>query len=170
MAWVNDYQPEAITPNIVERDGDYALKILDVTTGTIPANPEKNQPEKRFYRVECMIAAKGYPKISVFLTEGNNFNAIATAFFDTFGIAYGNWNTEMWKGLEGAMHIALTQKNGRKEMLPTYIVDGNGRVVRRMAPQSQPMSAPQPMPQQAPMGNGNSFGAGPALNDETIPF
>lgn len=151
MAWVNDYQPEAITPNIVERDGDYMLKIMDVSTGTIPANPEKNQPEKRFYRVECMIAAKGYPKVSVFLTEGKNFNAIATAFFDTFNINYGNWNTEEWKGREGAMHIAITEKNGRKEMFPTYIVDASGRVQRR-APAPQNM-APQPMPQT--MGNGN---------------
>ena len=155
MAWVNDYQPEAITPNMVEREGDYMLKIMETTTGVISAKPERNESEKRYYRVECIIGARGYPKISIFLTEGKNFNSIATAFFDTFGIAYGNWNTEQWKGLEGAMHISITEKNGRKEMFPTYIVDGNGRVVRRMAPQSQPMSAPQPMPQQVPMGNGN---------------
>lgn len=148
--WVDSFAPKAFEPKTVEAEGDYRLKIDNVTTGTMEAKPERNEGPKRYFKIECYIAAKGYPKISIFLTEGNSFDATATAFFDTFAISYGNWNIETWKGAEGLMHITPFNKNGYKDMKATYILNSEGRVMNRQAPMQVPS---QPMPQQT-MGNG----------------
>lgn len=148
--WVDTYQPAAFQPRIVETEGDYRLKIESVTTGTMDAKPDKNEGPKRYYKVECCINAKGYPHVSIFITEGKNFDATATAFFDTFGIQYGNWNIEQWRGHEGNMHISLFEKNGYKDQRATYILNSDGRVP--IPPQSMQR------PVQQTMGNGYQYG------------
>lgn len=140
MAWVNDYHEEAIKPNIVEKEGIYHLKIQDVTTDKIPA--KGNEGEKRYFKVGCIINAPGFPSVSIFLTEGKNFNAHATAFFDTFNIQSGNFNSQDWIGHVGWMQIMLKKNGEYTNMEPRYILDQNGRVQR---PQME--QAPQPAQQ-----------------------
>ena len=151
--WVDDYAAESIKANIVPCEGDYHLRIEKVETGTIEA--KDGEPAKRYFRIDCLIAAEGYPHVSIFLTEGKNFNANATAFFDTFGIQRGNWNYEEWKMLEGWMHIELKKNGQYTNMVPRYILNSDGYVDRSIhAPKVQPQA---PAQNQAPQYNGPIF-------------
>lgn len=154
--WIDDYHEEAIKPNIVDHEGNYQLKIAGAKTGSFEG--KNGEPAKRYFQVDCIINAPGFPHVSIFLTEGKNFNAVATAFFDTFGIQYGNFNYNTWINLKGWMRIELKQKGEYINMDPRYILDENGRVMRAVeAPQAVPQ---QPMTPSAP----------PSFNDEAIPF
>ena len=156
--WIDGYQEEAIKPNIVEREGNYQLKITGTKTGSFDG--KNGEANKRYFQVDYMINAPGYPHVSVFLTEGKNFNAVATAFFDTFGINYGNFNFNSWTGHKGWMRIELKQKGEYINMDPRYILDENGRVMRAVETQPAPLQQPtQPMAPSAPQ-----------MNDEEIPF
>lgn len=148
--WATGYQPEAIKPNIVEREGIYQLKVMSVKPGTIQPKDPSRETEKRYFQVECIINAPGQPKVSIFLTEGPNFNAHATAFFDTFSIQRGDFNSQNWVNHVGYMKIELKKKGEYTNMEPRYLLDANGFVTKpnMSAPQqaySQPMqpSAPQ---------------------------
>lgn len=156
MAWVNDFHEEAIKPNIVEKEGIYQLKINEVTTDKIPA--KGNEPEKKYFKADCIINAPGFPHVSVFLTEGRNFNAHATAFFDTFQIPYGDFNSQDWIGHVGWMQILLKKNGEYLNMEPRYILDDNGRVMKPAPAQPQVQSAPQNPP------------SPPAFNDSEIIF
>lgn len=63
--WVDTYQPQAIKPNIVEKEGIYQLKVVNTTTGVIQPKAQNENP-KRYFQVECIINAPGQPKISIF--------------------------------------------------------------------------------------------------------
>lgn len=169
--WAGGYQPEAIKPNIVEREGNYWLKIVNVTTGNIQPKAAGDMA-KRYFQIECIINAPGTPKVSIFLTEGPKFNAHATAFFDTFSIQRGDFNSNDWIGRTGMMKIELKQKGEYMNMDPRYILDENGYVIlpnRGVATEQQKAGYQQSMPSGP---QGNTFGAVPdgTLNDETIPF
>lgn len=122
--WIDSYQPESIKPGIVKQEGDYEVMILGVKSGTI------SDSGKRFVQIMCKIRAEGEPRISLFLTEGPNFNATATAFYDTFNIQRGDQNCESWRGKRGVIHINLAKKDGYTNMIPRYILDENGYVKR----------------------------------------
>lgn len=117
--FVDDYEPEPVRPGRVDKEGDYELMILEVTGGS-------TKDYARYMRVKCKINYPGEPRVSFFLTEGASFAGRATAMFDTFGIARGNWNTEGWRGKRGYMHIRLRQKDGYLNMEPEFILDENG--------------------------------------------
>lgn len=130
MAFMNDYQAAGIKPAIVSKEGVYAVKIVNASVG-------KMEDGKRFIRVETMINADGYPALSLFLTEGEKFNGVATAFFDTFGLQRNSWNFETWKGAIGHVNIKLKEKNGYMNMIPSYILDEHGFVVRQQQQNQQ---------------------------------
>lgn len=156
--WIDDYREEAIKPNIVEHEGNYQLKVAGAKIGSFEG--KNGEASKRYYQVDCIINAPGFPHVSIFLTEGNSFNAVATAFFDTFGIAYGNFNYSSWTGHKGWMYIGLKKKGEYTNMEPRYILDDNGRVMRAVETPQTPQQAPQqPMTPSAPQ-----------MNDEEIPF
>lgn len=151
--WVTEYTPEAIRANTVKAEGIYQLKVMNVKTGSMkPKNGE--QYGKKYFQVECIINAEGYPKVSVFLTEGPGFNGEATAFFDTFGIRRGNFNAEEWRDHIGLMFIKLETKDGYTNMRPRYNLDANGNYInpntqqQSPAPQYQPQNTSQPQYQQ----------------------
>ncbi len=116
-----NYTAEPIKAAIVEREGDYQLKVTEVTMG-------KTKDNLQYYRIKCLINATGFPEVSVFLTEGLKFNSNATAFFDTFDIERGNFDTNSWIGHKGYMHIQLKQGEKYMNMIPLYILDDNGWV------------------------------------------
>lgn len=120
--WIDSYQPDNIKPGTVKQEGDYEVMILGVKSGTI------SESGKRFLQIMCKIRAEGEPRISLFLTEGPNFNATATAFFDTFNLPRGDQNCESWRGKRGFIHINLAKKDGYTNMIPRYILDENGFV------------------------------------------
>lgn len=125
MAYFENYEKKPITPGYVEKEGVYELVIQSVREDVIQ---EKNT---RFLQVECQINAKNYPHVSIFLTEGDNFNGNLTAFIDTFGINdYRNPNT--WINHSGFVFIKLGEKNGYKTMTPRYILDQQGFVTEEI--------------------------------------
>lgn len=156
--YFESYREEAILPKTVE--GRFETKVNDVQPGTM-------KDGTRFTRVDLIINAQGYPHVSLFLTDGPNFNAHFTAFCDTFGLPRGNQNFEQWKGQKGWLDISVVEKDGYKNMRPSYILDENGWVVRPNNTQPQ-QAAPQqpqynPAPQQPQMYGAMSEG-------EDIPF
>lgn len=149
MGFIYDYHEDSIKAKIVEREGVYKLRIDDVQQGEIPANDKEKA--KKYLQVSCTIAAKDYPQTKIFLTEGPNFNGVATAFFDTFRIPHGNWNTDEWKMLEGFMKIELKKNGEYMNMVPKFVLDENGYVRQprpeEMALNYTPAQATQPAPQ-----------------------
>lgn len=140
--WVDTYQPQAIKPNIVEKEGIYQLKVVNTTTGVIQPKAQNENP-KRYFQVECIINAPGQPKISIFLTEGPKFDGTATAFFDTFGIMRNNFDMNTWHGKVGFMKIELQQKGEYLNMVPRYILDENGYVQKPSFTQPATPAAPE---------------------------
>ena len=121
---MDSYQTSCIKPAIVPKEGIYAIKITNASIGTMDDG-------KRFIRVETIVNSEGFPALSLFLTEGEKFNGVATAFFDTFNLQRNTWNFETWKGATGYVNIKLKEKNGYMNMIPSYILDENGFVVRK---------------------------------------
>lgn len=134
--FVEDYNPQPIKASIVKAEGEYQLKIESVEYGKF--TNEKTQSEKRYFKVNCIINAEGFPKVAVFLTEGPSFDGEATAFFDTFGIPRNNWQYETWKGHTGRMFIALKQKGEYLNMIPRYLLDDAGYVRKAQSFSAQP--------------------------------
>ena len=81
MGYFNTYQRKAIQAGIVDQEGDYQVKITEVTPGTI--NDPRNG-DKQYVQVKCLVNHKALPTISIFLTEGESFDGNFTAFCDTF--------------------------------------------------------------------------------------
>lgn len=129
MGYFNNYHEAAIQPGYVDHDGDYEVMILGTEDGTTPA-PDN----AAFKRVICKINYKGEPRISIFLTDGKNFDGNFTAFCDTFGIPRGNTDFKSWVGKRGTIHIVLTKKGEFVNMVPRYILDENGYVKKSNAP------------------------------------
>lgn len=136
MSFMDNYQASGIKPAIVPKEGVYAVKITNASVGTM-------EDGKRFIRVETIVNADGFPALSLFLTEGEKFDGVATAFFDTFSLQRNTWNFATWKGATGFVNIKLKEKNGYMNMIPSYILDEHGFVVRR-----QPQAQAQPQQQQ----------------------
>jgi len=126
--YFENYQPENIKPSVVKQEGEYQVKIDNVECG-------QTNDGVRWTRIICVVLAEGAPRVSLFLTEGKNFNATATAFYDTFNIPRGDTNPASWRGKTGRIKIFLGKKNGYTEMYPRYILDENGFVVRSGQPQ-----------------------------------
>ena len=132
----NGYKPEAIKASIVEKEGEYDLKIEQIIKDSMQDGTE-------FIQVTCVIRAPGYPRINLFLTEGRNFNSLCTAFFDTFGIERGNFIFNTWKGHKGRLKITLKQKGEYMNMIPHYLVNSDGYVTPQQAPvQQAPVQQP----------------------------
>lgn len=145
MGGFNNYQPKAITPGYVDHEGDYEVMILGLREG--------RTPDGAYYKqVVCKINFPGEPKISIFLTEGNNFDGQFTAFCDTFGLQRGDQNFNSWTGKRGWIHIMLTKKDGFTNMVPRWILDENGYVKTRRttAEQPAPVETSQPYGQTTP--------------------
>lgn len=121
MAYFESYKQESIKPRRVPHDGDYLCMVIGVKFGN-------TKDGARYTQITCKIKSDGEPRVSLFLTEGDNFNAKATAFYDTFGIDRGNENTKSWIGKKGYLHIALVQKDGYTNMQPSYILNEDGYV------------------------------------------
>lgn len=135
MAYFEDYNAEPLRANIVPREGIYLCKISDVVQGQMDDG-------KRYVQVKCLVKSEGTPVVSIFLTEGNNFNGNLTAFYDTFSIDRGNMHTDSWKEKRGYLKICLVKKGEYTNMVPRYILDENGYVKH---PQNQ-QPAPTPEP------------------------
>lgn len=121
MGGFNNYNPKPIMPGYVDHEGDYEVMVLDLKEG--------RTPDGSYYKqVICKINYPGEPKISIFLTEGNNFDGQFTAFCDTFGLQRGDQNFGSWRGHRGFIHIMLTKKDGFVNMVPRWILDDNGYV------------------------------------------
>lgn len=140
MLEFSSYKPEGIKAGIVEKEGNYLLKIEHVTQDSM-------QDGTQYIKVDCVIKAPGYPRLNLFLTEGRNFNAISTAFFDTFGIERGNFIFNSWIGHKGTIKITLKQKGEYTNMVPHYLVNEDGFVVPQQGQQMQQPAQP-PMQQQ----------------------
>lgn len=140
MAYFEDYVSEPLRANIVPKEGIYLCKINEIVQGTMDDG-------KRYVQVKCLIKCEGTPVVSIFLTEGNNFNGNLTAFYDTFNIERGNMSIETWKDKRGYLKICLVKKGEYTNMVPRYILDENGYVKH---PQGQ-----QPIPTAAPSFNDN---------------
>lgn len=130
MGWVDTYHEEAITPNVVDHEGNYQLKVKQCFIDEIKPKEGTNEGSKKYFRIECIINAPGYPTVSIFLTEGPKFNQHATAFFDTFGIPHGDFNSNNWVNRVGWMRIELKRKGEYVNMEPRYILDENGHVMQ----------------------------------------
>lgn len=123
MAYFEDYQPQALRANIVPKEGIYLCKISEMTQGTL-------EDGRRYVQVKCIINCEGKPIISIFLTEGNNFDGNLTAFYDTFGIERNNMSFESWKDKRGYLRILLQKKGEYTNMVPRYILNDEGYVER----------------------------------------
>ena len=130
MSFMDSYQSSNIKPAVVPKEGVYAVKITNASVGSL-------EDGKRFIRVETIVNSDGFPALSLFLTEGEKFNGVATAFFDTFNLQRNTWNFATWKGATGYVNIKLKEKNGYMNMIPSYILDENGYVVRKDSFQQQ---------------------------------
>ena len=135
MAYFEDYNEEPLRANIVPKEGIYLCKISEILQGTMDDG-------KRYVQVKCLIKSEGTPIVSIFLTEGNNFNGNLTAFYDTFNIERGNMNIESWKEKRGYLKICLVKKGEYTNMVPRYILDENGYVKHQQSQQSAPAAAP----------------------------
>ena len=114
MAYFEDYNAEPLRANIVPKEGIYLCKISDVVQGQMDDG-------KRYVQVKCLVKSEGTPVVSIFLTEGNNFNGNLTAFYDTFNIDRGNMYTDSWKEKRGYLKICLVKKG---EWQATRLIEG----------------------------------------------
>lgn len=131
-----NYKAEPIKPNTVKEEGIYTVKITNVSESTM----QKDGKEAKYIKADCMINSDGFPTIALFITEGRNFNAVATAFFDTFGIPRGDFTFNDWLGKKGQIRISLKKKGEFLNMVPTYLLDENGYVTRNFSSQQKPQS------------------------------
>ena len=122
MAYFGTYQAEPIRAKIVPNEGIYLCKIGDITFG-------KTNDGAEYTRIDCVINSDGFPHVSIFLTDGESFNSMATAFYDTFEIQRGNQDVESWKGKHGYLDIRFKMKDGFKNMIPYFIKDSEGWVI-----------------------------------------
>lgn len=120
MSYFETYQRKAVEAGYVDQEGDYMVKIRDVESGQLTTG-------ERYTRVICDINYKNRPSISIFLTEGKNFDGNVTAFIDSFDIKDLN-NTESWKGHYGWIHILLKKKDGFTNMVHRWLLGDNGFV------------------------------------------
>lgn len=134
MAYFEDYNAEPLRANIVPKEGIYLCKISEIVQGQMDDG-------KRYVQVKCLIKSEGTPVVSIFLTEGNNFNGNLTAFYDTFNIERGNMNVESWKDKRGYLKISLVKKGEYTNMVPRYILDENGYVKHPQGQQPAPAAA-----------------------------
>lgn len=155
MAYFEDYSPSCLRANVVPKEGIYLTKISDITQGTMDDG-------RRYVQVKCTINCEGNPVVSLFLTEGGNFNGNLTAFFDTFGIERGNFNFDAWINKRGYLKILLQKKGEYMNMNPRYILNEDGFVVKPNNTQNQNYSNPQHAQQSAQ----NSFAQN---NSDDIP-
>lgn len=138
MGYFGNYSQQAIQKGYVENEGDYEVMILGTKDGVTPDGANYKQ-------VMCKINAPGEPRISIFLTEGRNFDGNFTAFCDTFGLPRGDTNFNNWTAKRGWIHIMLTKKDGFTNMVPRWLLGDDGYVVRR----GQQQNFQQPAQQQA---------------------
>lgn len=121
MGYFGNYHAQAIQPGYVDQEGDYEVMIIGLRDGCTPDGAA-------FKQVQCKINYKGEPRISIFLTDGKNFDGNFTAFCDTFGLARGDVNFKGWIGKRGWIHILLTKKDGFTNMVPRWILNDDGYV------------------------------------------
>lgn len=155
MAYFEDFQPEAIRAKIVPKEGVYLCKVSEITQGNL-------EDGRRYVRVQCVVNSEGHPIVSLFLTEGESFNGNLTAFCDTFSIQRGNYDFDAWKDKRGYLKILLQKKGEYTNMVPRYILDENGYVVRP-TPNLPQNTGYNQAPQQRHYGS-----MGPVQGDEEI--
>lgn len=162
MGYFGDYQRKPIEAGYVDQEGDYQVKITGIKQGTLT---DKDNKVQQYTQVMCLINYKGQPNISIFLTEGKNFDGNFTAFCDTFGIKPAQ-DMNSWIGKTGYIHILLKKKDGFTNMVPRWILGDNGYVLPEVVAAAgvsanpvytQPMQQ-QPGPSQAHTGYGTAGG------------
>jgi hypothetical protein len=105
------YQPEEWNESLT--DGDYLLKVKEVTTGW-----SKNHDAQLI--IEFSIPGVTFT-IKQFFTKNEYFNKFITRFFDCFKIKRGEFNKDIWIGKTGLCHL----RKGDKYMeLERMIVEG----------------------------------------------
>lgn len=163
MGFFGNYHESAIQKGYVEREGDYEVMIIGIRDGVTSDNA-------RFKQVQCKINAPGEPRISIFLTEGRNFDGNFTAFCDTFGLRRGDENFQSWIGKRGWIHILLQKSKDEKgfvNMVPRWLLNDQGYVDHNYTSGQQPVqNTPAAAPQQ-------SYGQTTASQEEEwgdIPF
>lgn len=124
MAYFEDHHRTAIQPGYVDQEGDYQVKITGYRSGEMT---NKDGKLARYTQVTCQVNYKTRPNISIFLTEGNNFDGNFTAFCDTFGITEGQ-PSPSWIGRTGWIHIMLQKKDGFTNMIPRWLLGDDGYV------------------------------------------
>ena len=168
--YFEDYKAEAIKPRMIAKEGVYLCKVGEITPGK---TTDENGNTTRWTRIDLIINAEGQPHTSLFLTEGKDFDAKCTAFYDTFGIPRGSCNFEEWKDRRGYMDIKLRKKDGYTNMVPYFVLDENGWV-KKPQQQAQPVQqqyAPQPQrPAQYSQPQQQSYGGSDQGFPDDIPF
>ena len=114
------FSRKPIQTSYVEIEGDYEVKITSFKEGQTKDN-------KRYTQVFCVVNCKNYPTVSIFLTEGNNFDGNVTAFCDTFDIKNPN-DFNSWINKRGYVHILVNKKDGFTNNPIRWILDENGFV------------------------------------------
>lgn len=153
MSYFGDYQRKAITPGNVDQDGDYEVTIIGTKQGELT----NDRGKQRYVQVECSVAHKNNPKISIFLTEGPSFDGNFTAFCDTFGISPNCKTFDEWKGKRGWIHIVLKQKGDFINMIPRWILGDDNYVLEDVRRAANGGTASQVQQQAAAVQN--TFGA-----------
>lgn len=148
MGYFGDYQRQAIQPGYVDQEGDYELTIIDIKTGEL-TDKDTNKPQ-RYTQVVCRINYKTNPQVSIFLTEGKNFDGNFTAFCDTFGIDPAGRDFAAWLNKRGFVHILLKKKDGFTNMVPRWILGDDGFVLPDVKRAANGGLAQQPLAPAAP--------------------
>lgn len=123
MGFFGNYHEQPIQKGYVEKEGDYEVMILGTKDGRTPDGAMYKQ-------VLCKVNAPGEPRLSIFLTDGRNFDGNFTAFCDTFGLPRGNEDFNYWVGKRGWIHILLNKKDGFTNMIPRWLLGEDGYVIR----------------------------------------
>lgn len=164
MAYFDTYQAEPIRAKIVPKEGIYLCKVGDITFGQTTDGSE-------YTRIDCIINSDGFPHVSIFLTAGESFNAMATAFYDTFGIPRGDQNVESWKGKRGYLDIKFKMKDGFKNMIPYFVRDSDGWVTAPNGAKPTAQIAQAQKPVQTYVQQEESYGGSQSQDfPENIPF
>lgn len=135
MAYFENYNPAPLRANIVPKEGVYLCKVDEVVQGTMDDG-------KRYVQVKCLVKSEGTPVVSIFLTEGANFDGNLTAFYDTFAIPRGSMDSNEWKGKYGYLKITLVKKGEYTNMVPRYILDEYGYVKKPAGQHTQQTANP----------------------------
>lgn len=120
MGYFETFERKPIQASYVEVEGDYEVKITSYKDGTTKDN-------KRYVQVMAMVNCKNYPTVSIFLTEGSNFDGNLTAFCDTFGIVNPK-DFNSWLGKKGYVHILVSKKDGFTNNPIRWILNDQGFV------------------------------------------